>query len=83
VNQKTTQRQLRNKGESMRGPDRSESSGGTRDGAIVGDLTPVRRRRFVPADVVAAAFRNAPRVDAKRFRQDLDAVVDQSALPRK
>jgi antitoxin (DNA-binding transcriptional repressor) of toxin-antitoxin stability system len=69
-----TQRQLRN--------DRGESYVVTRNGAPVGELTPVRRRRFVPSDLVAAAFRNAPRVDAERFRADLDAVVDQSAIPR-
>jgi len=33
----------------------------------------------VPRATVAAAAERAPRVDAQRFRADVDAVVDQSA----
>jgi hypothetical protein len=77
-----TRRQLRKEGEAVRGPDRGESDVGARNGALVGELTPVHRRGLVLTEVVVGAFRNAPRVEAKRFRQDVDAVVDQSAAPR-
>jgi len=33
-------------------------------------------RRFVSRAVLADAARSAPRVDAQRFRDDLDAVID-------
>jgi antitoxin (DNA-binding transcriptional repressor) of toxin-antitoxin stability system len=83
VDHTITQRQLRNdSGDIMRGLDRGESFIVTRNGAPVGELTPLRRRRFVTSESVAAAFLRAPQVDAERFRQDLDAVVDQSTVPR-
>lgn len=33
-------------------------------------------RRFVSRAVIAAAARSAPRIDAQRFRADLDAMID-------
>jgi prevent-host-death family protein len=78
-----TQRELRNEsGEIMRALDRGESFVVTRNGVPVGELLPLRRRRFVTADVALAAFSGAPVIDRKRFRADVDAVVDQSAAPR-
>lgn len=78
-----TQRQLRNNsGEVMRALDRGEEFLVTRNGVPVAELTPVRPRQFVPADVVLAAFRGAPRIDFKRFREDIDAFVDQDPRPR-
>jgi hypothetical protein len=46
-----------------------------------------RRQNFVATDTVVAMFRNAPSLDAHHFRNDLDAVVDQtqprgSVIPR-
>jgi antitoxin (DNA-binding transcriptional repressor) of toxin-antitoxin stability system len=78
-----TQRELRNdSGEIMRSLDHGESFIVTRDGVPVGELTPLRRHRFVLTDAVVAMFRNAPTVDADRFRADLDDVADQDATPR-
>jgi prevent-host-death family protein len=78
-----TQRELRNdSGEIMRRLDRGETFIVTRNGTPVGELTPMRRHRFVSTDAVVAMFRNAPAVDAERFRADLDAIAKQDAEPR-
>lgn len=66
----------------MRGLDRGETFVVTRNGVAVGELAPVRRDRFVPADVVVERFAGAPHVDAVRFRADVDAVLDQDPVPR-
>lgn len=54
----------------------------TRNGVPVGELIPMRHRRFVRAEAAVAAFAGAPRVDYKRFRADIDAVVGQDLEPR-
>lgn len=78
-----SQRELRNaSGEIMRALDRGESFVVTRNGVPVGELTPVRARQFVTADVALAAFSDAPTLDPDRFRADVDTVVDQDAAPR-
>lgn len=78
-----TQRELRNtSGDVMRGLDRGESFVVTRNGVPVGELLPLRRRRFVAADAALTAFAGAPRVEPARFRDDVDALIDQSAEPR-
>ncbi len=78
-----TQRELRNdSGEIMRRLDRGETFIVTRNGTPVGELTPMRRHRFVPTDAVAAMFRNAPAIDVSRFRADLDALAAQDFEPR-
>lgn len=78
-----TQRELRNNsGEIMRQLDHGESFIVTRNGVPVGELTPLRRHRFVGAETAVAAFRMAPRVEYERFRADLDAVADQDPAPR-
>ncbi|MHB8323672.1 MAG: type II toxin-antitoxin system Phd/YefM family antitoxin [Candidatus Dormibacteria bacterium] len=77
-----TQRQLRNdSGEIMRALDQGETFVVTRSGVPVGELTPLRRRRFVPADAVIAMFRGAPSVDLTRLRTDLDSVATQAPGP--
>lgn len=77
------QRELRNKsGEIMRALDRGESFVVTRNGVAVGELRPLPRRRFLAADAALAAFTGAPRIDAGRFRDDLDAPLDQDPTPR-
>ena len=69
-----TQRELRNdSGEIMRRLDQGESFIVTRNGVPVGELTPLRHRRFVPAAAVVAMFRDAPAIDSGRFRADVDA----------
>ena len=78
-----TQRELRNaSGEIMRALDRGESFVVTRNGVAVGELAPLRRRRFVPAEAALAAFAGAPRIDGVRFRSDIDSAVDQDPAPR-
>jgi prevent-host-death family protein len=78
-----TQRQLRNdSGEIMRELDRGESFIVTRNGAPVGELRPVRRRRFVPRAVLREAFAGVPRIDPREFRADLDRLAEQDPTPR-
>lgn len=78
-----TQRQLRNSsGDVMRALDRGESFLVTRNGVPVGELTPVRPRRFVSAEEAVAAFGSAAPLDAARFRDDVDALLDQDHAPR-
>lgn len=78
-----TQRELRNdSGEIMRLLDQGETFTVTRNGVPVGELAPLRRHRFVTADAAIAMFRNAPHVDADRFRADLDAIANQDSNPR-
>jgi prevent-host-death family protein len=78
-----TQRELRNEsGKIMRAIDRGESFIVTRNGKEVGELTPLRARRFVSGEAALAAFAGAPTVDFQRFRADVDAVGDQRADPR-
>jgi antitoxin (DNA-binding transcriptional repressor) of toxin-antitoxin stability system len=66
----------------MRALDRGEAFTVTRNGVPVGELIPVRPRVFVPAQSVVAAFKGAPRIPRRRFRQDVDAVIDQDPTPR-
>jgi prevent-host-death family protein len=78
-----SQRELRNdSGEIMRRLDHGETFIITRNGTPVGELTPLRRHRFVATDAVIAMFRNAPGIDPARFRADLDAIVAQGTNPR-
>lgn len=78
-----TQRELRNSsGEIMRALDQGESFVVTRNGVPVGELMPVRPRRYVSAATALAQFSAAARVDAARFREDVDAFLDQDATPR-
>ena len=78
-----TQRELRNdSGAVMRALDRGESFRVTRNGVPVGELRPVASRRYVSRDTVAAMFRSAPPIDPVRFREDVDAGIDQDPTPR-
>jgi antitoxin (DNA-binding transcriptional repressor) of toxin-antitoxin stability system len=77
-----SQRQLRNEsGEIMRKLDEGETFVVTRNGVPAGELTPLRRHRFVSADSVIALFRGAPAVDLARLRADLDRVASQDITP--
>jgi antitoxin (DNA-binding transcriptional repressor) of toxin-antitoxin stability system len=78
-----TQRELRNdSGRIMRALDKGKSFIVTRNGVPVGELIPLRQRVFVPADAAQAAFAGAPRVALRRFRKDIDAMIDQDSTPR-
>lgn len=50
----------------------------TRNGVPVAELRPIEPRRFMPRAAIAEAAARAPRVDAERFRADLDAVASQT-----
>lgn len=83
VAQEITQRELRNgSGEIMRRLDEGESFVVTRNGVPVGELSPLRRHRFVTSDSAVAIFRHAPEVDLARMRADLDRVASQDLTPR-
>lgn len=83
MSREISQRELRNNsGEIMRELDAGETFVVTRNGVPVGELTPLRRHRFVAAEAAVALFRSAPDVDYKRFRTDLDAATNQDPTPR-
>lgn len=74
-----TQRELRNdSGGVLRHVQAGHRVVVTRNGVPVAELRPVEPRRFVPRAAIMESAAQAPRVDARRFRADLDAVVDQS-----
>jgi antitoxin (DNA-binding transcriptional repressor) of toxin-antitoxin stability system len=78
-----TQRELRNdSGRILRDLDRGESFAVTRKGVVVGQLVPVQRSPFVTATELSRAFANAPRIDPKAFRRDVDRFLDQRPRPR-
>ena len=72
------QRELRNQSASvLRAVEAGETIVVTRNGTPVAELRPIRARRFVLRATISQAAARAPRIDAGRFRADLDAVVDQ------
>ena len=83
MSREITQRELRNEsGEIMRALDRGEAFVVTRNGVPVGELIPLRQRRFTAAETAVAVFRGAPIIDPERFRADVDALLDQQPAPR-
>lgn len=83
MSEQISQRELRNdSGRIMRALDEGRSFVVSRNGRPVGELRPLRRDRFVAATVAVDSFRNAPRVDWTRLREDLDDGVDQDITPR-
>ena len=82
MSREISQRELRNdSGEIMRKLDEGETFVVTRNGVPVGELTPLRRHRFVAAEAAVALFRTAPAVDGPRFRSDLDLIANQDVSP--
>ena len=78
-----SQRELRNdSGRIMRGLDEGRTYIVTRNSQPVGELRPLRRQRFVDAGTVSDIFRNAPALDQRRFRDEVDAPLDQDVDPR-
>ena len=83
MSREITQRELRNdSGEIVRKLDEGETFIVTRNGVPVGELTPLRRHRFVRAEAAVAHFRAAPAIDSERFRTDVDSIVSQDPTPR-
>ena len=77
-----SQRELRNhSGKIMRHLNEGKSFIVTRNGLPVGELTPLRRRRFIPAVELVELFSAAPSIDYELFRADIDAVADQDPTP--
>jgi prevent-host-death family protein len=73
------QRELRNDSAAvLRDVQAGETMIVTRNGTPVAELRPIAPRRFMPRAAIADAARNAPPINARRFRTDLDKVVDQS-----
>ncbi len=66
----------------MRELDRGEDFIVTRNGKPVGELRPIGDRYFVSTAALQAAMAGAPKIDYKRFREDIDAYVDQDPTPR-
>lgn len=78
VNRIITQRELRNQSAAvLREVQAGRTIVVTRNGAPVAELRPIRPRRFVLRATIAEAAARAPRIDAGRFRADVDAVIDQ------
>ena len=48
----------------------------------ISELVPLRRGRFVEAQVALEAFADAPVIDLKALRDDLDLIADPDFLPR-
>ncbi|WP_129777081.1 type II toxin-antitoxin system Phd/YefM family antitoxin [Peristeroidobacter soli] len=73
-----TQRELRNDSAAvLREVEAGRTVIVTRNGTPVAELRPLRPHQFVPRGMIADAAARAPRVDAGRFRADVDAVSDQ------
>jgi len=78
-----SQRQLRNdNGEIMRRVEAGESFIVTRNGVPIGELTPLKRRQFVPTEELLEAFRGLPPIDYQKLRADIDAYLDQDPTRR-
>jgi prevent-host-death family protein len=74
-----TQRELRNDSAAvLRDVEAGRTIVVTRNGTPVAELRPIQPRRFVPRAAISDAQGRAPRIDAGRFRADLETVVDQS-----
>ena len=78
-----SQRQLRNdSGRIMRALSEGETFTITSNGEPVGELTPLRRRRFVRAEAAVELFGAAAPVGYESLRGDLDRVADQDPTVR-
>ncbi len=79
MNRTITQRELRNDSAAvLREVQAGKTLIVTRNGMPVAELRPGPPRQFVPRAVIADAAGRAPRIDATRFRRDLDDVIDPS-----
>jgi prevent-host-death family protein len=79
MQRKISQRELRNEsGEIMRALEAGVSFLVTRNGVPVAELTPVGKRKFVRTEELIEAFKGLEPIDFKRFREDIDALMDPS-----
>jgi prevent-host-death family protein len=81
VRRTISQRELRNDSAAvLREVEAGEIIVIARRGTPVAELRPVHQpRTYVSRAAIAATVKRAPRIDARRWRADLDAVVDPSA----
>lgn len=78
-----SQRELRNEsGEIMRAVEAGESFIVTRNGVPLAQLTPLKRRTFVPREEVLRILGSGPPIDPVRFRADIDEGFDVGIDPR-
>lgn len=78
MHKRITQRELRNQSAAvLREVEAGRTIVVTRNGTPVAELRPIQPHRWVPRATLAEAAARAPRIDAGRFRRDLDAVIDQ------
>ena len=79
-NRTITQRELRNEsGAILREVEAGRTVIVSRNGTPIGELRPIRLCRFVSRAAIADASAKAVRIDATRFRADLDAVANPHA----
>jgi prevent-host-death family protein len=78
-----SQRELRNdSGAIMRAVEGGESFIVTRNGVPLAELTPLKRRTFVPREELLRILGSGPVIDAERFREDIDEGFDVGIEPR-
>ena len=78
MNRTISQRELRNDSAAvLREVESGQTLLITRNGTPVAELRPLSARRFVPRERLAQTAKVAPRIDARRFRTDVDAFTDQ------
>lgn len=83
MNRQISQRELRNdSAEVLRAVNDGEHITVTSNGVPVAELVPLRRGRFVDTQVAMEAFADAPGIDLKSLRDDLDLVGNPEFLPR-
>ncbi len=74
-----TQRELRNdSGAVLREVQAGHTLVVTRKGIPVTELRPIAPTRFVSRAAIAAAAARAPRIDARRFREEVDRSLNQT-----
>ena len=82
VAREINQRELRNySGKIMRALDEGAEFTITRNGSPVGELIPLRRRRYIKAEAAIAVFQSAPPVDYDTLRSDLGVISSQDIAP--
>lgn len=75
----TNQRELRNaSAKVLRDVQAGQTLIVTRNGEPVAELRPIQPRGFAPRATLVEAAVRATRIDAARFRANVDAIVDQS-----
>ena len=79
VSKTINQRELRNaSAKVLRDVQAGQTIVVTRNGEPVAELRPIQPRRFISRTALAGAAARMARIDAHRFRADIDAVVNQS-----